>query len=290
MRILLTNDDGYDAPGLQAIARELRRLGPLTIVAPLGQRSAVSHAITLFNPLVVHRGSVSSDALSLAIEGTPVDCVKLAFAELCPEPPELVVSGINHGANLGVNVFYSGTVGAALEAAISGVPGIALSLEYSETPDFRLAARQVRDLVSELARDYAGRGTAFNVNIPAHPAQARTPAPRGAGVPARPKGRGTGVVWTRMDNVLRRDRFVRGTDPRSRSYFWYHADPPPVPRAGRAETARYRPELLLDQDAFRAGYISVTPLTSDLTNFDILTTRRESSASRGRRARRSRRS
>ncbi|MBI3099768.1 MAG: 5'/3'-nucleotidase SurE [Planctomycetes bacterium] len=257
MRILLTNDDGYDAPGLEAIARELRGMGPLTIVAPLSQQSAISQAITLFRPLVVHRGTGTAPPLSVAIEGTPVDCVKLALAELCPELPEVVVSGINHGANLGVNVFYSGTVGAALEAAMSGVPGIALSLEYSAKPDFVRAARQVRDLVGELAREFAGRGTAFNVNIP-----------------ARPSGKAAGVAWTRMDNVLRRDRFVRGTDPRSRPYFWYQADPPPVPRAGRAETARYRPELLLDQDAFRAGYISVTPLMTDLTHFDLLMSKR----------------
>ena len=143
MRILLTNDDGVYAPGLRALRLELKKLGEVTVVAPAGEQSAVGHSITLLTPLLVQEVlDETNQPMGWAVEGRPADCVKLALMELLPEPPELVVSGLNAGSNSGINVLYSGTVAAAIEAAFYGHTAIAVSLEYPKPKplDFPRAA------------------------------------------------------------------------------------------------------------------------------------------------------
>src|SRR5438270_3486135 len=149
MRILLTNDDGVYAPGLRALRKQLQKLGEVTVVAPAGEQSAVGHSITLLTPLLVQEVLDEHDRpMGWAVEGRPADCVKLALLELLPEPPDLVVSGLNAGANAGINVLYSGTVAAAIEAAFFRITSIACSLEVTKArpADFATAAGYVREV------------------------------------------------------------------------------------------------------------------------------------------------
>src|SRR5688572_4893 len=132
MRILLTNDDGIHAPGLRALRKELLKLGEVTVVAPAGEQSAVGHSVTLLTPLIVQEITEGQEFIGWAVEGRPADCVKLALLELLPEPPDLVVSGMNAGSNAGINVLYSGTVAAAIEGAFYRQTSIAVSLEYTK--------------------------------------------------------------------------------------------------------------------------------------------------------------
>lgn len=238
MHILLTNDDGIDAPGLRALEPGLRRLGRLTVVAPEHPRSAVGASITLHKPIRVRKAGRNR----FAIEGTPTDCVKLALAELCERPPGLVVSGINEGRNTGRNIFYSGTVAAALEAAQRGIAAVAVSLQLARNPDFSLAA----DLGLPLIRKLSGwNGVVFNINIP-----------------ARPRSRIRGILVTRQEPFPYRDAFRRRSDPRGRPYYWL---------CQRDGAGGVRGEgLPSDEQAVRRGFISVTPLRPDLTDEGVL--------------------
>src|SRR5215510_4425059 len=133
MRILLTNDDGVYAPGLRALRKELQKLGDVTVVAPVGEQSAVGHSITLLTPLITQEVlDENQKPMGYAVEGRPADCVKLALLELLKEPPDLIVSGMNAGSNAGINVLYSGTVAAAVEGAFFQVTSIAVSLQYTK--------------------------------------------------------------------------------------------------------------------------------------------------------------
>src|SRR5919106_3255057 len=141
MQILLTNDDGIYAPGLEAMERELQRLGEVCVVAPAVEQSGVGHSITFLTPLMAKEVFDGERRRGWAVEGSPADCVKLALAEFCPQQPDLLVSGINGGLNLGVNILYSGTVAGATEGAICGIPSVAVSLEYDEHAQFDAAAQ-----------------------------------------------------------------------------------------------------------------------------------------------------
>src|SRR6516165_7840563 len=143
MRVLLTNDDGVYAPGLRAMRKELQKLGDVTVVAPVGEQSAVGHSITLLTPLITQEVvDENNQPMGWAVEGRPADCVKLALMELLKEPPDLIVSGLNSGSNSGINVLYSGTVAAAIEGAFYGHTSMAVSLEYTKPKplDFPRAA------------------------------------------------------------------------------------------------------------------------------------------------------
>src|ERR1043165_3618439 len=153
MRILLTNDDGVYAPGLRALRKELQKLGKVTVVAPVGEQSAVGHSITLLTPLITQEVLDEEQApMGWAVEGRPADCVKLALLELLPEPPDLIVSGLNAGSNAGINVLYSGTVAAAIEGAFFQCTSIAVSLEYTNTKplDFARAADLARQVIEQI--------------------------------------------------------------------------------------------------------------------------------------------
>src|SRR5207302_1811100 len=169
MRILLTNDDGIYAPGLRALRKELQKLGEVLVVAPATEQSAVGHSITLLTPLLVQEVLDEENRfLGWAVEGRPADCVKLALLQLLPEPPDLLVSGLNAGSNAGINVLYSGTVAAAIEGAFYQQTSIALSLEYTKVKplDFGRAAEVARRVIEQILAHKPGAGTLFNVNIP----------------------------------------------------------------------------------------------------------------------------
>ena len=171
MRILLVNDDGVGAPGLTALCDALRAEGASVLfAAPAKEQSGASHAITLRVPISVKKLDPSDGCAGYSVDGSPVDCVKVALANLCPEPPDAVVSGMNFGANVGTNLVYSGTVAAALEAAMMGTSGIAVSLEPSQAPDFAGAAKVAAGLINRLLGGLLRKGEAVNINIPARAA------------------------------------------------------------------------------------------------------------------------
>ncbi len=242
MRILLTNDDGVHAPGLMALHRAFKDRHQVTVVAPDTEQSAVGHAITLTDPIRVRRLEGEDGLDGWAVSGTPADCVKLALHELLPQSPELVLSGINLGANLGVNLLYSGTVSAASEAALQGITGLAFSLGTLHRPDFSFAARFAAHLVERLPGLGLPPGTPLNVNIPAL-------------APERIKG----VRLVRQSHASLRERFIRRSDPRGHVYYW---------QAG--ETMDSEDDLSLDYPAHLAGYVTVTPLRLDLTDEELL--------------------
>ena len=235
---LLSNDDGVNAAGLRAAAEALEGQGDVIIAAPDRERSATSHSISLDRPL--RADEVRPGVFS--IDGTPVDCVYLALLHLCPRRPDLVISGINHGYNLGSDVFYSGTVAAAVEGALRGVPGIALSLERKTPQSYAAAASFVSALVAAiLARGVAalpGNGI-LNVNLPA----AAT----------------TDYEVTFLGKRVYRDLVDVRQDLRGRSYYWIGG-----PEAEGQDVAGS------DMSAIRAGRVSLSPLTLDLSNRSLI--------------------
>jgi 5'-nucleotidase len=244
LTILLTNDDGIYAPGLAALYRELRQLGEVAVVAPESEQSAVGHAISLITPLRVKEVSLDGGMEGWAVSGTPADCVKIALAELLPAPPHLVVSGINLGPNVGINVLYSGTVSAATEASILGVKAMALSLNtYDKDADFRGAAAVAGELLAQLReRPSWTNRVCLNVNLP-----------------ALPRDQIRGIKITRQHTGRLVEHFERRVDPRQQVYYWL---------AEIQERRDLDPET--DYGALTAGYISITPLHHDLTDYHTL--------------------
>jgi len=245
VRILLTNDDGVYAPGLRALRTELQKIGTVTVVAPASEQSAVGHSITILTPLLVQE--VTDDAnrpMGWAVEGRPADCVRLALLELMPEPPDLIVSGLNAGSNAGINVLYSGTVAAAVEGSFYRHTSIAVSLETSKPtpPNFPRAAEYARQVIERLLKHPLAKGTLFNMNIPA---LEKWP-PRG--------------VRTVPQNVAPYiEAFDRRVDPRGRVYFW-----------SRPDYRCHDPHPDSDVFALSEGYITVTPLQFNLTHAPLL--------------------
>ncbi len=242
MRLLLTNDDGVYAPGLAALHAALAGEHEVVVVAPETEQSAVGHAITLADPIRVRRLGPRTGFDGWAITGTPADCVKLAVSELLPQAPDLVVSGINLGANVGVNLLYSGTVSAATEAAILGLPGVAYSLGTLKDPDFAYAASLAAHLV----------GLYPSLGVPRH-------VPLNVNVPALPAHKIKGIRFTRQSGARLVERFLRRSDPRGHIYYW---------QAG--ETMGTEGDLDTDYPALLAGYVTITPVRHDLTHDEIL--------------------
>jgi 5'-nucleotidase len=245
MRILLTNDDGIYAPGLQALRKELLTLGDVVVCAPATEQSAAGHSVTLMQPLIVQE--VLDDRrqfLGWAVEGKPADCVKLALVELLPEPPDLIVSGLNAGANAGINVLYSGTVAAAIEGAFFRRTAIAVSQQYGKPKavDFAAGAALARQVIERVLEMKPEPGTLFNVNIP----RQELGAPKGLRV-------------LPQNVAVYQESFVRNVDPRGRTYYWLGADygcPDPTPDT--------------DEKALADGYVTLTPLQFDLTHHALL--------------------
>ena len=240
MRILLTNDDGILAPGLVAMCRELQRMGEVTLVAPTTPQSAVGHAISVSQPLFCQETDVAEGLRGWSVDGRPADCVKLAVLELMKDaPPDLVVSGINAGTNLGINVLYSGTVAAAIEGAFYGLPSIAVSLDVKGGLHFGPAARLARDLIAQLVARNRERSFLVNMNLPDVSAG-----------PAR------GVRVCRMDIRPIEESMTQRADPRSRPYYWI--------TGGLVPEGDAHPDS--DQVALAEGYVTLTPLAFDLTD------------------------
>lgn len=239
--ILLTNDDGIHAPGLLALARAFAGYGRLTILAPERNWSASGHVKTMHRPLRVRETQLSDGTAALTTDGAPSDCVALAVLGLVEEPIDLVVSGINPNANLGHDVTYSGTVTAAMEAAIAGLVGMAVSLDppenHTEALDYQPTAMVAVQLAQQVLERGLPPGICLNVNVPCRPMDALR-----------------GVAITRQGLRVYRDALVRRVDPRGRPYYWIGGEAP----TGVADEGT-------DIWALAQGYVSVTPLQLDLT-------------------------
>lgn len=242
MEILITNDDGIYSEGIFALASALKKAGNVTVVAPDTQRSAVGHAITIADPLRVVTANRNGKFFGYAASGTPADCVKLGIKSIMKKRPDLVVSGINLGGNLGYNILYSGTVSGATEGALLGIPSVAVSLNTFTKPDFSAAAAFAGKLARLLKKRKLPPGTLLNVNLPNIPA-------------SRIKG-------TRVANQSRtsfNDWFDKRVDPHGNTYYWMTGDF----KSRDADRAS-------DLNAVRAGYISVTPIQFDLTDYKFI--------------------
>lgn len=248
MKILLSNDDGILAPGLAAIREVLATLGDVTVVAPESPQSAAAHGITLPGPITVRQVHVQDSFFGYSVEGRPADCVKLAITELLDGcRPDLVVSGINDGANVSINVLYSGTVAAAAEGALLGCPAVAVSMRQGVERDFNRAAELVLPLIRRLLDHGLRPGQLININVPD-----LTAGP--------PKGVRVVPQATRMI----KDNFVRHNGPDGRDYYWLTSGDFEFDKEAEPESG--------DLDAVDHGYIAITPLHFDLTHYRQLET------------------
>lgn len=244
--ILVTNDDGVFAPGLFALVQEMRKLGKVSVLAPDRNWSGGGHVKTLDRGLRVKEVCLADGTQAFASDGAPSDCVALATLGFFPEPIDLVVSGINAGANIGHDVTYSGTVTAAMEAVIAGVPGIAVSLEtifnHIEDVDYGPAARAAGRIVRQVIENDLPHEILFNVNVPFLPDD---------------KIQGVRLTW--QGQRVYHSRLDKRVDPRGNPYYWIGGDAPTA-----------IPEEGTDAGALAEGFISVTPLQLDLTAYRVL--------------------
>ncbi len=252
--VLLTNDDGIEAPGLRALLQALQPDYRLTVVAPDHNWSAAGHTKTMHKPLRIspyafdcpspggEEDSPSEEIEAYTTTGAPSDCVALALLGILDEKPQLVVSGINHGANLGHDVTYSGTVAAAMEAVIFGLPAVAISLDSYESHDYAFAAQVAARIVAQVVARGLPPGVFLNVNVP-----------------SRRQEEIRGVVVTQLGRRVYRDVLVKRKDPRGRPYYWIGGEPP----SGHADEGT-------DIWAVDEGYVSVTPIHLDMTAHDLM--------------------
>ena len=234
MRILLSNDDGYFAPGIAALAQALAPLGEITVVAPERDRSGASNSLTLDRPLIVRRAANGFRF----VNGTPTDCVHLAVTGLLEELPDIVVSGLNFGANMGDDTIYSGTVAAAMEGHLLGIPSIAVSLASKEGAHFAAAARVARELVERCIASPPAQPMLLNVNVPDVPYESLQ-----------------GIEVTRLGKRHRAEGVVKAKNPRNQTVYW-------IGSAGGAQDAGPG----TDFHAVASNRVSITPLQIDLTH------------------------
>lgn len=240
LKILVSNDDGIDSPGLFALVQELKKIADVTIVAPDKQQSAVGHAITVRLPLRAHKFHKDGKFFGYAVNGTPADCVKLGVRTLMREKPDLVISGINHGSNVAVNVIYSGTVSAATEGTILGIPSIAVSLATYDEPDFSYAAKFTQKLAAMIVQNGLPDRTLLNINVP-----------------PVPESEIKGIVVTKQGKSNWDDTYDVRKDPNGRTYYWL--------------TGEFN---VLDQEddadfiAIRNNMVSMTPIHYNLTDYE----------------------
>lgn len=247
MQILLTNDDGIHAPGIRSLQKTLSQLGDVEVVAPLSEQSGVGLSITYLHPLMVHQEFEGEKHWGWAVAGSPADCVKLGILEFCPQPPDLIVSGINSGSNVGINVLYSGTVAGAIEGAFAGINSIAISAASSFSndfkPDYDRCAEQSIAIIEKLLKESSNVGQLWNINFP----EPKTDWPRG-------------VKWSALGVKRHLDVMEKRIDPRGRPYYWSGLDP----------INNHQRETGTDIHDLSEGYVTVTPLKYDLTDHDIL--------------------
>ncbi|MEJ2158541.1 MAG: 5'/3'-nucleotidase SurE [Desulfobacteraceae bacterium] len=242
LNILLTNDDGIFADGLLALHQALARHHRVFVVAPDRERSAVGHGITLQFPLRAKEVTVNGNATGWAVSGTPVDCIKLAILELMDTRPDLVISGINSGANVGINLNYSGTVAAAKEAAMYGIQSMAVSIQTDQKPNYESAAAFVAHLSPMVMAHQLPSGTFLNINFPALPAD-----------------QASGVCVSRQSGDLYDEYFEKRQDPRDGTYYWQGSESEPHYSHQDADGA-----------ALGNNYISITPVRCDMTDYQAL--------------------
>lgn len=235
MQILLTNDDGIFAPGLAAVYKELIKIGNVTVVAPADSRSGASHSVTFSRPLVLNKVNIDGQFTGFSVQGSPADCVKLAVMQLHKEPIDLVVAGINNGANAGINVYYSGTVAAAMEGAFLKIPSVAMSLSWEENMDFNLAASYFAKILKELMP--VKEGSVININIP-----------------LLSKGKPKGVKCVPQSSKGFDENYIQQTNEQGQTVFQL---------TGRDHLADEAPA---DTRALEEGFITITALTPDMTN------------------------
>jgi len=238
VRILLSNDDGYQAKGLRLLAEGLSGLAEITIVAPDRNRSGASNSLTLDSPLRVEQ----LESNVYCVNGTPADCVHVAITGLLDKEPDMVISGINHGANLGDDVIYSGTVAAAMEGRFLGLPALAVSLVLSEESNFASAVAIVRQFVSQIQENPLPSGTIYNINIP-----------------DLPESSIAGYQSTRLGFRHKPESVIQSRDPKNRPIYW-------IGPAGEAQDVGEG----TDFHALANGWVSVSPIKVDLTDHEII--------------------
>lgn len=244
MRILLTNDDGVDSLGIKVLADSLSDIAEIFVVAPDRERSGTGHGITVFSPLMVSKvDHLDTVKEAWVVNGTPADCVKLAISALVPEVPDLVISGINRGSNLGTDVLYSGTVSGAVEGVIMGVPALAVSLNsFKHDADFAYAGKFTRSLCLQLAKDGFERDLLLNVNLPDMPRESIH-----------------GVRITKLGSRRYENLFEERKDPRGKTYYWLGG--------GIIEETQDEDS---DVAAVNDGFVSITPIHFDLTDYRLI--------------------
>lgn len=245
MHILVSNDDGINSEGIYALVRELKKIADVTVVAPEKQMSAVGHAITVQYPLRVNPFYKNGEFFGYAVDGTPADAVKLAVKAILKDKKiDLLISGINHGTNTSINIIYSGTVSAATEGTILGIPSIAISLAtYAPNPDFTFASKLAVKLAEFVFKNGLPKGTLLNVNVPAVPREEIK-----------------GILVTRQGNAFWDDWFEVRKDPNGRDYYWL-----------TGKFINYEPDdINADHTAVQNNYVSITPIQFDLTNHKMI--------------------
>ena len=241
--ILVTNDDGIFAPGIYALWEAMQEIGDVTIVAPDTEKSAVGHAITITDPIRVEQIHRKNGFEGFAVKGTPADCVKIAGRSLMKTPPDIVVSGINSGANVGSNIIYSGTVSAATEGTILGIPSIAISLNSIRGGDMTASQKVAQIVTKKVLKNGLPAGILLNVNIPNIPEESIK-----------------GYRLTKQGKLVFKDQFEKREDPRGKFYYWMKGE---IINDTNSETDGY---------AIQNDYISITPIHYQLTEESFLKT------------------
>jgi 5'-nucleotidase len=240
LKILVTNDDGIDSEGISVLAKALKEISDVTVVAPRREQSAVGHGITMMIPLRVIEHFKNGEFFGYAVDGTPADCVKIGIRNIMKSPPDLVVSGINHGSNTAINIIYSGTVSAAREAAIMDVASIAISQTNHLAKDFAFAGKVARNLALKMKGKDLPLGTLLNVNVP-----------------DIPESEIAGIHLTKQGKSKWDDIYEQRKDPYGRDYYWLTGNLMEVDT-----------EIETDQVAIRKNYVSISPIHFDLTDYE----------------------
>jgi 5'/3'-nucleotidase len=241
LKILVTNDDGIDSAGINALTKSLSEIAEVTVVAPHKEQSAVGHGITMQIPLRVFEYYKNGELFGYAVDGTPADCVKMGIRNIMKTPPDLVFSGINHGSNTAINIIYSGTVSAAREAAIMDVPAVAISVTSHAVKDFSYAAKVAKMIAEKLYNKDLPKGTMLNVNVP-----------------NLSEDEINGILITKQGKSKWDDIYEKRTDPFGRDYYWL-----------TGHLVEADKDFDIDQVAVTNKYVSITPIHFDLTDYEI---------------------
>jgi len=239
LKILVSNDDGIDSYGIAILAKYMKRIGDVTIVAPRTEQSAVGHAITMQIPLRFSEYYKNGDFFGYAVDGTPADCVKMGVRNIMKTKPDIVISGINHGSNAAINIIYSGTVSAAREAAIMDIPAIAISLTNHAPKHFDFAAKVVAEIAQLVIKNGLPKGTLLNINVP-----------------DLPEKEIKGVLLTKQGTSKWDDVYEERKDPYGRNYYWL-----------TGKLIETDTKLENDYFALKNNYVAVTPIHFDLTDY-----------------------